>query len=119
VLTNHLTGALNPSRPLAPIGVAMILSAAVITTAAAGGVGDVNCFGDAPKSFKCAARWEMSPGDPYVRLVPEPGEAQKAALKEHDRKWLAHCRPVVERDAFGVARYRYAAPGCEFGVGAD
>ena len=101
------------------IGVAIICAVAAVTSASAGGVGDLSCLGAAPMNFNCAGRWDMAPGDPYIRLVPEPGEAQKAALKERDRKWLAHCRPVVERDAFGVARYRYVAPGCEFGVGED
>jgi hypothetical protein len=26
---------------------------------------------------------------------------------------------IVERDRYGVGRLRYAAPGCEFGVGDD
>jgi hypothetical protein len=129
VLTNHLAGALCPSRPLARIRIAIMLSAAALTSVAmtsvaatsagAGGVGGVSCLGDAPRSFNCAGRWDMAPGDPYIRFVPEPGEAQKSAFKERDRKWLAHCRPVVERDVFGVARYHYAARGCEFGVGED
>jgi hypothetical protein len=124
VLTNQLARAPHPSRLLVRIGVAVVLSiaataSAAVTSAIAGGVGDVSCLGSAPKSFNCAGRWDMAPGDVYVRLVPEPGEAQKAALKERDRKWLAHCRPVVERDDFGVARYHYAAPGCEYGIGAD
>lgn len=119
MLTNYLADTLCPSQRLVQIGVAIILSVAAITSAGAGGVGDISCLGAAPMSFNCAGRWDIAPGDPYIRLVPEPGEAQKAALKERDRKWIAHCRPVVERDALGVARYRYSAPGCEFGVGAD
>ena len=47
------------------------------------------------------------------------GEAEKARLATRDHKWLARCRPVIERDRYGVARYHYAAPGCEFGVGTD
>ena len=46
-------------------------------------------------------------------------EAEKARLATRDHKWLARCRPVIERDRYGVARYYYAAPGCEFGVGTD
>jgi hypothetical protein len=118
VLINHLAGAHCPPRLLRQIGLAIVISASVIPSARAGGIGDLSCLGMA-KSFSCAGRWDMAPGDPYVRPVPEPSEAQKAALRERDRKWLAHCRPVVERDPFGVARYRYAVPGCEFGIGAD
>jgi hypothetical protein len=52
--------------------------------------------------------------------VPEPlDEAEKARVMARDRRWRARCRPVVENDRFGVARYHYSAPGCEFGVGED
>ena len=59
-------------------------------------------------------------GDPYVRVVPEAlGEAQKSQLVARDRKWVARCHPVTERDSYGVARYHYAAPGCEYGLGTE
>jgi hypothetical protein len=56
-------------------------------------------------------------GDPYVRLIPEPGsEVEKARAAERDRLWMSRCQPVVAQDRYGVPRYHYAAPGCEFGV---
>lgn len=31
------------------------------------------------------------------------------------RRWEQACRPMPEVDRYGVARLRYARPGCEFG----
>lgn len=105
-------------RSAALAGIAAVLSVITLTPAGAGGVGVLSCVGGA-RSFNCAGQWGIA-GDPYVRGVPEVlGEAGKAQAAARDRKWQTHCRPVVERDYFGVARYQYAAPGCEYGVGAD
>jgi hypothetical protein len=57
-----------------------------------------------------------APGDPYVRHVPHLSEAEKARSVERDHKWIDRCRPIITQDAYGVPRYRYAAPGCEYGV---
>lgn len=104
--------------PTACTGAAMILWLAALTSARAGGVVNLNCIGG-KTSFNCAAQW-ATPGDPYVRTVPEAlGETEKAQIAARERKWLARCRPVVEHDIYGVARYQYAAPGCEYGVGTD
>jgi hypothetical protein len=71
-----------------------------------GGGGSINCVGVL-----------TTPGDPYVRAVPQPhSEADKARASERDQKWQERCKPVIKPDRFGVGRYRYAAPGCEFGV---
>jgi len=76
----------------------------------------------------CAGTWWMSScvtidkalGDAYVRRVPEPfSEADRSRAAERDRRWVARCRPVIVQDGYGVPRYRYAAPGCEFGVNKD
>jgi hypothetical protein len=79
-----------------------------------GGVSDTNCVGGFT-TFNCVTRWGRA-GDPYVRPIPK---AEKARLVARDRKWLARCSPILERDRYGVGRLRYAAPGCEFGVGDD
>jgi hypothetical protein len=42
-----------------------------------------------------------------------PEEAQDRS--QEDRAWRAYCRPRIEQDKFGVRRYVYAKPGCEFG----
>lgn len=107
------------TRRSAKVGAALILSVLAVSSAAyAGSVINLNCIGGGG-SFNCVAQWATA-GDPYVRVVPEPlGEAQKAQVAARERKWLAQCHPVIERDRLGVPRYRYSAPGCEFGLGMD
>jgi hypothetical protein len=118
VLTNRRAEASFASQSAASVSAAIVLALAAFTSAYAGTVVDLSCVGPA-KSFNCAAQWGTA-GDPYVRQVPEAlGEADKARLAARDHKWLARCRPAIERDRYGVARYYYAAPGCEFGVGTD
>ena len=54
--------------------------------------------------------------DPYVRQVPQPtSDDEKRAAAERERLWVKHCDPQIDFDRYGVARYHYAAPGCEFG----
>jgi hypothetical protein len=62
--------------------------------------------------------------DPYVRHVrgdegyrdaPEAVERDRQESIARDRKWLAFCKPVLAKDQYGVERYLYAKPGCEFG----
>jgi hypothetical protein len=85
---------------------------------ATGGVSGTSCVGGFA-TFNCVTRWGPA-GDPYVRPVPAPvDERERARLEARDRNWLARCNPIVERDRYGVGRLRYAAPGCEFGVGED
>jgi hypothetical protein len=51
-----------------------------------------------------------------VIQVPQPeSEADKAAAAERERQWVARCHPLTWPDKFGVARYHYGAPNCEFG----
>lgn len=67
-------------------------------------------------SLNCVVRWGTA-GDPYVRLVPEPAnEVERARSAERDHKWQQRCRPIITQDRYGVPRYRYTAPGCEFGI---
>lgn len=54
--------------------------------------------------------------NPYVREVPQPTSVEaKAEAAERERLWVAHCDPKIAFDRYGVARYYYAAAGCEFG----
>jgi hypothetical protein len=67
----------------------------------------------------CGAVWGAG-GDPYVRKVPAPSNAEdQAQYDARDRKWVEHCHPVIRQDRYGVARYHYSAAGCEFGVIGD
>jgi hypothetical protein len=119
VLTSRFAEAPSASRSAASAGAAIVLSVVTWTLAHAGSVDSQSCVGG-PRSFNCVGQWAPAAGDPYVRIVPDPvDEAQRAQMARRDRKWLARCRPVVERDDYGVARYHYAAQGCEFGVGPD
>jgi hypothetical protein len=75
----------------------------------------IGCVGSR-YSLTCVRRWGFY-GDPYVRLLhPPETEAEKKISADRDRKWQARCHPAVFQDHYGVQRYEYAAPGCEFGV---
>jgi hypothetical protein len=54
--------------------------------------------------------------NPYVIQVPQPqGDREVADTAAHERQWRDRCHPVLRVDAYGVQRYHYAAPGCEYG----
>jgi hypothetical protein len=117
VLTNRHAGKFL-ARSFARLGAAIGLSVIMLAPAHAAGVGGLSCIGGF-RSLNCVARWGF-PADPYIRPVPETlGEADKAQAAARERRWLIHCHPIVRRDPYGVARYLYAAPGCEYGFGAD
>jgi hypothetical protein len=95
---------------LAVVALATIWSAAYADGLAAGG-----CIGGGA-SLNCVVRWGEA-GDPYIRTVPQPAdEIERTRAAERDRKWEARCKPAIAQDHYGVPRYQYAAPGCEFGV---
>jgi hypothetical protein len=96
----------------------LVLAAWVVfgTAAQAQDVGSTSCLGDWT-SFSCVTRWGPA-SDPYIRLVPPPADAAATARAlRRERGWADRCRPYIRQDRYGVARYHYAAPGCEFGVG--
>ena len=102
----------------ARFGAAATLSAITLATiwsaAYADGMIVGGCVGSG--AINCVVRWGEA-GDPHVRLVPEPtNEADRALSAERDHKWEERCRPTIVQDRFGVPRYQYAAPRCEFGV---
>jgi hypothetical protein len=102
------------------IGAMIIItvSAAAMTAARAADVGVSSCVGGW-RGYSCVSRWSTG-GDTYVREMPEPIDAAEKARREaQDHKWLARCHPVIQHDRLGVSRYRYSAPGCEFGVTED
>jgi hypothetical protein len=119
VLTNRAVGKSSAFWSFAPLCAAIGLSAtATLAPAHAAGVGVLSCTRGGG-GFACSGGWAV-PGDPYIRTVPQPlGDAEKSLAASRDRRWLIRCHPVIARDYYGVARYLYAAPGCEYGVGAD
>jgi hypothetical protein len=60
----------------------------------------------------CVENWYRSYDDngPRQRTAQEIAESE-----ERDRKWAARCRPTLRQDRYGVERYVYAVPDCEFG----
>jgi len=69
-------------------------------------------------SSNCVTRWGPA-NDPFIRLVPQTlDSAQRARMRERDRRWAARCHPAIRQDRYGVSRYVYTMPGCEFGVSA-
>jgi hypothetical protein len=120
VLTFLFAGAKRAARSVAPTTAALALFVLFwgvdLAAAQTAEVYNGGCVGG-HGAFNCAARWAPA-GDPYIRLVPQPlDEAAIASAKQHDRHWVDRCRPIVEPDRYGVPRYRYAQPGCQFGVG--
>jgi hypothetical protein len=106
---------LSVSWPVVALASVLTLSAVTSAAAADDYLRIDSCVGTWLAS-QCVTRWAPT-GDPNIRLVPQPeNEADKARAAERDHKWLQRCRPVVAQDRYGVPRYRYAAPGCDFGV---
>ena len=67
-------------------------------------------------TFNCVWRWGAN-SDPYVRQVPQPAsDAEKGISTERERRWEQRCHPQIALDRFGVPRYLYSAPGCEYGA---
>ena len=107
------TGAL-VSRYAVRIGAAAALS---VMSFAAAGADELNVWGCVGSwhSVNCVARSGFAT-DPYVRIVPAPSKDEQDQAAERDHRWEARCRPVIVQDRYGVPRYRYSAPGCEYGV---
>ena len=54
--------------------------------------------------------------NPNIREVPQSeSQEDKDAVAERDRQWVKACDPKLIRDRYGVKRYTYSKPGCEFG----
>ena len=61
--------------------------------------------------------WSAPADGPYIRAVPQPRDAaERARANQEDQRWVERCQPTIHQDRYGVARYHYAQPGCEFGV---
>jgi hypothetical protein len=109
-----LRSAVWPARLAACIGTVAALFALNASSAHADGMAVGGCVGSR-FSITCVTRWGAY-SDPYIRLVRPQTEAEKTLSADRDRKWQARCHPAVFQDHYGVPRYEYAAPGCEFGV---
>lgn len=119
MLTFACAGARRASRLTALAGVALalpLITFASLRPAQAEGVWIGSCVGGWHAS-NCAMLWAPL-GNPYVRKVPQPrNAAERARASEEDRRWVERCRPSIRQDRYGVNRYHYTRPGCDFGVG--
>ena len=95
-------------------GVAASLTLFMSGPAQADAVRSTSCGGTF-WSQSCVTRWRENVGNPHIIQVPALSEQEIAESKERDRLWLARCQPEVRPDRYGVARYNYSRPGCEFG----
>jgi len=97
---------------------ALLASPIVLDSARAAGIEVRNCVSTF-HGYSCVTRFGEA-GDAHIRTVPAfPSQREEAEAAERDRKWMAHCRPVIEQDQYGARRYRYAARGCEYGRTGD
>jgi hypothetical protein len=46
---------------------------------------------------------------------PPISKEEQEEIAERDAAWIAYCRPIIVQGEFGVRRYRYIHPECEFG----
>jgi len=100
-----------PCRPHRAGGV---FGAGALAPAQADGIRTFNCVGGRG-SVSCVSTWRRGITDPHI--IPSPGRApSRRSRGAAARQTLeARCRPIVRQDQFGVERYVYVAPGCEFG----
>jgi hypothetical protein len=110
---------LQRAKVFSRLAAAAFLSVATLTVICSAADADGMAFGGCVGgggSLNCVVRWGEA-GDPYIRVVPQPVTAdEKNQSAERDHKWEQRCQPVIAQDRYGVARYQYSAPGCEFGV---
>jgi hypothetical protein len=110
---------LQRAKVISRLAAAAALSVASLTLICSAADADGMVFGGCiggGGAVNCAVRWGEA-GDPYIRVVPQPVTAdEKTQSAERDHKWEQRCQPVIAQDRYGVPRYQYAAPGCEFGV---
>ena len=74
-----------------------------------------NCYGTR-NMVSCVHARRRGPFNPHVISVagPQTPEEREAA-EARDRRWVERCQPMIRQDRYGMPRYSYGAPGCEFG----
>jgi hypothetical protein len=115
VLTLHCARVDSAARYGAAAALSLVISAMIVSAASADGMLVGGCVGGTG-AVNCVVRWGEA-GDTHLRLVPEPtSDFEKKRSADRDHKWEERCRPTIAQDRYGVPRYQYAAPGCEFGI---
>ncbi|MBI4274892.1 MAG: hypothetical protein HY659_09350 [Rhizobiales bacterium] len=99
--------------------VALFALAALGTTQANAGSAarSSSCVGSG-FAVSCSTNWRWDESSPRTSLAPEDPKLTAEAA-EREAKWVTRCKPVIRQDRYGVRRYHYAAPGCEFGKAED
>lgn len=94
----------------------LVTSASAAMTPAANAI-DVAPLVDAPvvAEAACLPVCPIVAISPHIILVPPLVGEARAAAEARDRQWVERCRPQIRQDRFGMPRYVYVAPGCEFG----
>jgi hypothetical protein len=54
-------------------------------------------------------------GGNAVSAQPSVISVDRSQSVEREKAWEARCKPEIRRDAAGIDRYVYAAPGCDKG----
>jgi hypothetical protein len=104
------------ARLLGLLGCTALLGLAHIHSAAAFSLSCVK----SGASFICVADSDNRHGVARILEIRPTGAAeQETASAQRERDWIARCRPLIRQDRYGVSRYRYVAPGCEFGKSGD
>jgi hypothetical protein len=107
---------------LLALTIAVAVQALVVVTTTVGARADsttvfscVGAGGFFHGASNCVKIRREGPSQAGILHAQPPSPEELAEARERDRKWRAHCRPVLRQDEYGVSRYYYAARGCEFG----
>lgn len=94
---------------------ALSMTAARAESGDGDGVYTTNCFGSRNME-SCISTFRSGRLNPHVIAVPGPAAANElSAAEARDRRWAERCRPVIRQDRYGMPRYSYDMPGCEYG----
>lgn len=120
MLTRMFSASPFVSRPLTNGVMALALLGTTISfaPARADGTAVLNCVGSYG-SVSCAAQWGPRVDTHIRRYYPPRDEQLEKEAAARERRWVARCRPALTEDRYGVSRYQYTAPGCEFGKTQD
>jgi hypothetical protein len=80
------------------------------------GVSTYSCSGPWWGTQNCVETHRKGPFNPHVIVFPGPqSEEERKAVEARDRRWSERCQPLARQDRYGMPRYSYNAPGCEYG----
>ncbi|MFZ5692805.1 MAG: hypothetical protein ACOY5F_16275 [Pseudomonadota bacterium] len=68
----------------------------------------------------CAEKYRYGDrGNNGIQSLKEPDPVDLSDSRDRESRWVARCKPQLRSDRYGVNRYVYAAPGCEYGRDRD